>query len=139
MKVSFCPECDQRLKLGSHVYQGQHIHCPACEAQLVVTQVSPPELEPAALARSFSGSKKKIATQEASCPACNKKIHISGQSHIGQQVICRSCKTMLEITNMDPLEIEVAIPISWKSQWSETETRPAQPKRKSHKSDSTEY
>ncbi len=47
--MAICPECDQPVKLSSRARKGERVVCNACQARLTVVNVSPLELELAAL------------------------------------------------------------------------------------------
>jgi lysine biosynthesis protein LysW len=107
VKETFCPECDHRLKVGGRPFKGQRLHCPECEVNLVVTSLNPLEVE-AALAH----SKPKANTMEVACPECDAFIKLSVRSRKGQQTVCPTCQTTLEVVTTNPLELDIALPTS---------------------------
>ncbi len=44
--------------------------------------------------------------QKAECPQCGYEISVGSQPRIGQQVVCNSCGSELEVVWLDPLELD---------------------------------
>jgi len=44
--------------------------------------------------------------QKAECPQCSYEISVGSQPHVGQQVVCPSCGSELEVVWLDPLELD---------------------------------
>lgn len=42
----------------------------------------------------------------AACPACGAQVTLSNQTKIGQRVICGSCCEKLEVTWLEPIELD---------------------------------
>lgn len=110
---AFCPECGQRLKLGTHPFKGQRVLCSACETNLSIVSLNPLELEVAM--SSHRAGRKKSNTVEVACPECETSIRLSARAREGQQVLCDECDTLLEVVSTDPLELDIAIMIDIKS------------------------
>lgn len=45
---------------------------------------------------------------EAMCPECDAKVLVELEPKIGQRVMCRSCKSILTIIRLMPLELDWA-------------------------------
>ena len=45
MAFAYCPECGERVYLGRTPWRGQLVGCDACEADLEVVSLKPPELD----------------------------------------------------------------------------------------------
>jgi lysine biosynthesis protein LysW len=45
MAFAYCPDCAERIYLGSHPWVGQPITCDRCDADLEVTDLKPPVLD----------------------------------------------------------------------------------------------
>jgi lysine biosynthesis protein LysW len=45
MKVAPCPDCGNKINLGSQPQEGQRLTCPNCEADLEVIGLNPLELD----------------------------------------------------------------------------------------------
>jgi hypothetical protein len=45
---------------------------------------------------------------EAMCPECDAKVAVELEPKIGHRVICRSCKSILTIIRLTPLELDWA-------------------------------
>ena len=43
---------------------------------------------------------------KVSCPECRQPINLESEQHIGQQVICNSCHTQLEVTWLFPVSLD---------------------------------
>lgn len=102
-----CPECEYRLNLGGHPHLGQAIRCPKCQTRLVVVGLNPPELD-VALPNGRSTPKKKERRVEAFCPECDHPLRLSPHLRPGYQLLCNGCHTLLQVTGVRPLELEVA-------------------------------
>jgi uncharacterized paraquat-inducible protein A len=111
-KESFCPECDHRLKVGAHPHLGQKIRCPSCETGLVVTSLSPLDLDTAMPTNRSVRQKKKGSTVEVSCSECDHFIKLSVHARRGQQIICNMCNAVLEVVNTKPLELDLAVAVN---------------------------
>lgn len=103
---AFCPECGQRLKLGTRPFKGQRVLCSACETNLSIVSLSPLELEVAMSTHRIG--RKKSNSVEVACPECEASIRLSARAREGQQILCDECDTLLEIISADPLELDVA-------------------------------
>lgn len=42
----------------------------------------------------------------AECPNCDQMVLVGPKPRIGQKVECKNCKTMLEVSWLDPLELD---------------------------------
>lgn len=107
----FCPECNQLLTFKFTLGKGQQFVCPECEARLLVINEDPLEL---IAANRANGSKKKPHVIEVSCITCDHFIHLKAHVHLGQRLICSQCGTHLEVIGVDPLEVDVALPVNVK-------------------------
>lgn len=47
------------------------------------------------------------------CPNCERLVNIGKKPRLGQQVICHSCGTKLEIYALDPIELDW-VPVAMK-------------------------
>lgn len=45
MTTTFCPDCDEEIRLGPTPKIGQRVTCPDCGAELEVIEVDPLELD----------------------------------------------------------------------------------------------
>jgi lysine biosynthesis protein LysW len=43
---------------------------------------------------------------KADCPSCGGKINVGPKPRMGQHFVCQSCKTELEVTWLDPVELD---------------------------------
>ena len=109
MKETFCPECDFRLKLGGRPFKGQRITCPECETKLIVTDLHPIELDVADGGNLVGYSKHSESMTEYPCPVCEELIKLTSHAHKGQAIVCKTCYTSLEVTQVDPLELDLAL------------------------------
>jgi len=109
MKESFCPECDFRLKLGGRPFKGQRITCPECETRLIVTDLHPIELDVANGGKVAVYTKHNDPMLECPCPVCEEPIKLTPPAHKGQAIVCKTCFTSLEVTQVDPLELDLAL------------------------------
>lgn len=55
----------------------------------------------------------------AFCPECEEPVNLGTRPYMGQQVICATCRTSLEIVNLRPLELD----------WSTSDLAPGTPKK----------
>lgn len=104
-----CPECGQRLKLGTHPHRGQRVICPLCETNLTITSLNPVELDLTISADHAPKVKKRAHTVEVPCPECDDALRIKPHTRQGYQVRCSSCHTILEVASTNPLELDVAL------------------------------
>lgn len=111
---TFCPECDHRLKLKTNVHKGQHLTCPECETRLVVVGSRPVEVEPAVPGKFTQVKKKQLNIMRQTCPVCDDAVVLNNRVHVGHQIICATCNTVLEVVNTTPLELDVALPLAIK-------------------------
>ncbi len=44
----------------------------------------------------------------AICPSCDKTVTLTGNPKIGQKLTCPSCKTELEVVEVNPVELDWA-------------------------------
>ena len=133
MKESLCPECDYRLKLGGHPYKGQRCTCPECETKLIVVSLHPPKLEVVASANQAVYPKHTPHSTEYPCPICEQPIKLNSHPQRGQTLLCQSCFSPLEITQVDPLEIELDLgPTPKQNRSAKSEPEKTQ-RRKSHR------
>ena len=44
------------------------------------------------------------------CPECGQRIKLGGHPRIRQRVVCSECETNLEVTNSDPVELDIYVP-----------------------------
>ena len=117
MHETFCPECEQRLKLSANTHKGQRVICPRCRTSLVVVSLEPFELELATLVNHLASSKKRSHMVEVPCPECDHIIQISVRVQEGEQVICLTCNTTLEVVDTDPVELDIAMSnLKWSRQ-----------------------
>ena len=42
----------------------------------------------------------------AECPNCDQLVQVNPKPRIGQKVECKFCKTMLEVSWLDPIELD---------------------------------
>lgn len=110
VKEAFCPECDHRLKLGARPHKGQRINCPSCAHNLTIVGLDPIELSPTLLQRSSTKPKKKARAAETSCPECDAPVKIGARAQLGQLIKCSGCKKTLEVIDINPLEVDIALP-----------------------------
>jgi len=47
---------------------------------------------------------------KVSCPTCNQSINLVSDQHIGQQIMCHSCHTQLEVTWLFPISLDYPEP-----------------------------
>lgn len=96
--------------MGTRLVKGQRLHCSECETNLIITNLNPLEVE-VALAYHSASLKQKANTVEIACPACDAFVKLSIRTHKGQQTGCQTCQTVLEVININPLELDIALPI----------------------------
>ena len=56
------------------------------------------------------------------CPECEQKIQFSSPPKRGQKITCPHCWAYLEVTNLDPLELEwesIDLEDDWDQDWPE--------------------
>ena len=106
-KEVFCPVCESNLNLRENPQKGQHILCVGCKTELAVVSINPVELEPF-LGGRLSKEKKKGRGVETFCPECGRTIRLGANIHMGERVVCSSCKTTLELISTNPPELDVA-------------------------------
>ena len=106
-KEVFCPVCEFNLNLRENPQKGQRVLCTQCKTDLIVVSVNPMELEPFSDAR-LPKEKKKGRPAESFCPECGRTIRLSPNVHVGERVVCSSCKTTLELISANPPELDVA-------------------------------
>lgn len=46
--------------------------------------------------------------EPVSCPICEAEVEVADDVVVGEILECEDCSTELEITSVDPLEVEVA-------------------------------
>jgi lysine biosynthesis protein LysW len=110
MNETFCPECENHLKVSAHPHKGQQLICPRCRTRLVVINLSPLELDWATAAVPPTPRKKK-PNSKTLCPECNHTIKASQLSKKGQQIVCQVCQSTLEVISLNPLKLD---PVSQK-------------------------
>jgi lysine biosynthesis protein LysW len=44
-RMALCPECEELIELPTRAKKGLQIECPACNAQVEVISLKPPELD----------------------------------------------------------------------------------------------
>ncbi len=54
-------------------------------------------------------------TQKTTCPECGYRLKIEGQPYQGQEIMCPTCQTVLEVINPAPLELDVSLTAGLKS------------------------
>jgi uncharacterized paraquat-inducible protein A len=106
MHLAFCPECDQRLRLGANLRVGQPITCPVCKTKLQIIGLNPLELDAREPETRVIAKVKQVV--ESPCPECEDSVNLGTRPHEGQRLVCPACKTPLEIVSLDPLEIDVS-------------------------------
>jgi hypothetical protein len=50
--------------------------------------------------------KRSSTVNHAYCPYCDAFVPIDGKAFIGKQVTCKSCKTKLEVSWLNPIELD---------------------------------
>ena len=53
--------------------------------------------------------------QEAFCPECGHRLKIGTEPYQGQEIMCHTCQTVLEVVNLTPLELDVSLTAEYKS------------------------
>ena len=114
MYQGFCPECSHRFKLKSHPKTGMQLACPRCKVNLVVTTVSPLELDLAITGTAAAKSKQTVRVVEAACPECDHTIKLKSRVHEGDVFACESCGVDLEVVSANPIELDLALPVNFK-------------------------
>jgi lysine biosynthesis protein LysW len=109
MNETFCPECENPLKVSTHPHKGQQLLCPRCRTRLVIISLNPLELDWATMANQVVSKKKKAGNKKALCPECNNTIKANQLTHKGQQIVCQVCNSTLEVINLNPLKLD-AVP-----------------------------
>jgi uncharacterized paraquat-inducible protein A len=108
--TAYCPECDQRLKLGARPRVGQRTVCSRCNAHLEIVALSPLELD---ISDSYlpmpDPTAKKRRVVEAPCIECYHSLKLGTHPRKGQQIICPECQTPLELVSLDPLELDISM------------------------------
>jgi uncharacterized paraquat-inducible protein A len=113
MNIAFCPECENRVKLGGRPRLGQQNVCRRCRARLAVVRLEPLELR---LSRGDSGgSSRRKPLAEALCPECDSIVSLEGRLIEGETIACPACHTELTVVGLNPLELD--IPIADISRW----------------------
>jgi len=106
-KDIFCPECHARLKAGNHPQVGQRIVCAICDASLTVTGVSPLEVESMPV-KQAARTRRKPQPIDIPCPECDEFFVLPAHVHLGTAVTCPHCDSLLEVTSINPFELDVA-------------------------------
>ena len=101
-----CPECEYRLNLRGYPYLGQKVRCSRCEADLIVANLEPIDLDVVLAASRPVNFKKKRALVEVPCAECDQSIKLGLHARLGHQLVCDACGVLLEVVNTRPLEVE---------------------------------
>ena len=101
-----CPECEYRLNFRGYPHLGQKVRCSRCEADLIVTNLEPIDLDVLLAASRPVNFKKKRALVEVPCAECDQSIKLSLHARLGHQLVCDACGVLLEVVNTRPLEVE---------------------------------
>ncbi len=126
MKGVSCPECEFPIKFGARQLVGQRIVCPSCRTTLVIKNSDNGDNELTLV----SVQQKKRMNIEVGCPDCEEPIWLGSSPHVGQPVTCTNCKTELEVISIDPIEVDIAMPISLKKNRYKRADRPVSKNRK---------
>ncbi len=109
-----CPECEYPLNLRGYPYLGQKVRCSRCEANLIVTNLEPIDLDVLLAASRPVNFKKKGPLVEVPCSECDQSIKLSTHAHLGHQLVCDACGVLLEVVNTRPLEVEQSMVLNLK-------------------------
>ena len=114
MHQGFCPECSHRFKLKLPLKAGGQLACPKCKANLVITSVSPLELDLAIPGTSAAKPKQTLRVVEAACPECDYTIKLKSRVREGDIFACEDCGANLEVVSANPIELDLASPLNIK-------------------------
>lgn len=114
MEQGYCPECSHRFKLKLHPKTGMEIVCPRCKVKLVVTSVSPLDLDLAITGKTKVKTKQTVKVIEAACPECDYSIKLKSRIHEDDTFACESCGADLEVVSANPIELDLALPHNFK-------------------------
>ena len=109
-----CPECEYRLNLRGYPYLGQKVRCSRCEANLIVTNLEPIDLDVLLAASRPVNFKKKGPLVEVPCSECDQSIKLSMHARLGHQLVCDACGVLLEVVNTKPLQVEQSMVLNLK-------------------------
>jgi lysine biosynthesis protein LysW len=112
----YCPECKREISLHP-AKVGQFLTCPHCDIQLEVIGVHPLEFDSAydwtseeedEKQESESGKEGARVMARAFCPDCDGEVILNPHARLGQKLVCPHCDADLEVTGVDPLELDWA-------------------------------
>ncbi len=108
--VTVCPECAERLRLGSRLRIGERKTCANCGVNLEVAGVSPLILDIYNIQRPRSKTPaKRRHVAEALCPECDSSLKLGTHPRRGQPITCPECEALLEVVSLSPLELDTPI------------------------------
>ena len=88
--------------------------CPRCKVNLVVSTVSPLELDLAITGTNAAKPRQTVRVVEAACPECDHTIKLKSRVHKGDVFACESCGADLEVVSANPVELDLALPLNFK-------------------------
>jgi lysine biosynthesis protein LysW len=116
-----CPECKGIILLDP-AKVGQFLSCPHCDVHLEVVGVEPLEFDwgydwmwsEEDEDREAEPDKQGAAVMaRAFCPDCDGGIRVNPHAMLGQKLVCPHCDADLEVSGIDPLELD------WADTWTE--------------------
>lgn len=56
----------------------------------------------------MSKNNPKVSQRTAYCPSCDGTVSVYAKARLGQKLTCKSCRTELEIVELNPLTLDWA-------------------------------